>query len=432
MTSVTFASSSGSVLYLKPRVRCGCRPCSRHTRCTVVEPTPTCCATRRVLQWVMPRGGLPKVTLMIVVATSSLCSFGRPRPGLSSSRAAMPPLDITDDDRSTLTTWSRSRALPQRLVLRARIVLLAAEGMPNRQIAAKTATSQPTVHLWRSRYASGGIAALELDQPGRGRPKQHGEEVATKIISVTLGKPPRGMTHWSTRLVAEQVGVGSTTVHRVWREHGLQPHRTRGFKYSTDPELEAKVTDVIGLYLHPPEKALVLCVDEKSQIQALDRTQPLLPMRPGQPERRTHDYVRHGTATLFAAFDIASGSVTGRTYARHRHQEFLKFLKVIDERYPGVDIHLVLDNYRTHKHPVVKEWLAEHLRFQLHFTPTSASWMNQVETWFSILHRQAIQRGVFRSVRALIATIARFLDTWDEHKLSLIHISEPTRQAEIS
>jgi transposase len=327
-----------------------------------------------------------------------------------------PPLVITDDDRGTLTTWSRSRALPQRLVLRARIVLLAAEGMPNRQIAAKTATSQPTVQLWRSRYASGGIAALELDQPGRGRPKRHGEEIATKIISVTLGKPPRGMTHWSTRLVAEQVGVGSTTVHRIWREHGMQPHRTRSFKYSTDPELEAKVTDVIGLYLHPPEKALVLCVDEKSQIQALDRTQPLLPMRPGQPERRTHDYVRHGTATLFAAFDIASGSVTGRTYARHRHQEFLKFLQVINERYPGVDIHLVLDNYRTHKHPVVTAWLAEHPRFQLHFTPTSASWMNQVETWFSILHRQAIQRGVFRSVRALIATIARFLDTWDEHK----------------
>ena len=257
-----------------------------------------------------------------------------------------PPLLITDDDRGTLTTWSRSRALPQRLVLRARIVLLAAEGMPNRQIAAKTATSQPTVQLWRSRYASGGIAALELDQPGRGRPKRHGEEIATKIISVTLGKPPRGMTHWSTRLVAEQVGVGSTTVHRIWREHGLQPHRTRSFKYSTDPKLETKVTDVIGLYLHPPEKALVLCVDEKSQIQALDRTQPLLPMRPGQPERRTHDYVRHGTATLFAAFDIASGSVTGRTYARHRHQEFLKFLQVINERYPGVDHHDLIHEHQ--------------------------------------------------------------------------------------
>src|SRR5665213_1117329 len=414
MTSVTFASSSGSVLYLKPRVRCGCRPCSRHTRCTVVEPTPTCCATRRVLQWVMPRGGLPKVTLMIVVATSSLCSFGRPRPGLSSSRAAMPPLDITDDDRSTLTTWSRSRALPQRLVLRARIVLLAAEGMPNRQIAAKTATSQPTVHLWRSRYASGGIAALELDKPGRGRPTLHSEEVATTIISVTLGKPPRGMTQWSTRLVAQQVGVGSTTVHRWWREHGLQPHRTRGFKYSTDPELEAKVTDVIGLYLHPPEKALVLCVDEKSQIQALDRTQPLLPMRPGQPERRTHDYVRHGTTTLFAALDVATGEVTGRCYARHRYEEFLRFLQRLARVYPTQELQLVVDNYRTHKHPVVRAWLADNPRIHLHFTPIGGSWMNQVETWFSILQRRAIARGVFRSVPALVAAIGRFLTGWNK------------------
>ncbi len=336
-----------------------------------------------------------------------------------------PPLHLSDDDCSALITWSRSRALPQRLVLRARIVLLAAEGVPNLQIAQRAGTSQPTVRLWRSRFATGGVAALEMDRPGRGRPKVHDEHLASRIITMTLRKPPRGMTHWSSRFLAEKIGVSATTVQRVWREHNLQPHRVRGFKYSTDPELEAKVTDVIGLYLHPPEKALVLCVDEKSQIQALDRTQPLLPMRPGQPERRTHDYVRHGTATLFAAFDIASGTVTGRVYPRHRHQEFLKFLKVIDQRYPRIDLHLVLDNYRTHKHPVVKAWLAEHQRFHLHFTPTSASWMNQVETWFSILHRQAIQRGVFRSVRALMAAIGRFLDNWEARKHPFAWVKTP-------
>lgn len=337
----------------------------------------------------------------------------------------VPPLQLVDDDRATLTTWSRSRALPQRLVLRARIVLLAAEGVANRQIAQRLGTSQPTVQLWRERYESGGLTALEIDKPGRGRPKVLGDDVTAKVISLTLGKPPRGITHWSTRLVAERLGVSATTVHRIWRERDVQPHRTRGFKYSTDPDLEAKVSDVIGLYLHPPEHALVLCVDEKSQIQALDRTQPLLPMRPGQPERRTHDYVRHGTATLFAAFDVATGEVTGKVYTRHRHQEFLAFLKVIDQRYPDIEIHVVLDNYRTHKHPVVKAWLLENPRFHLHFTPTSASWLNQVETWFSILHRQAIERGVFRSVRNLMDAIRRFLDTWDEHKHPFAWVKTP-------
>ena len=328
--------------------------------------------------------------------------------------APAPPLALTDDAFSALTTWSRSRALPQRLVLRARIVLLASEGVPNRQIALRLGASAPTVQLWRSRFEAGGVAALEIDKPGRGRPKVLGEEFTARVVSTVLRTPPPGMSHWSVRVLAETLQASPTAVHRVLRERGLQPHRTRGFKYSTDPELEAKVTDVIGLYLHPPENALVLCVDEKSQIQALDRTQPLLPMRPGQVERHTHDYVRHGTATLFAAFDIASGTVTGRTYSRHRHQEFLKFLKVIDQTYPDLEIHLVLDNYRTHKHPVVRAWLAMNPRFHLHFT--SASWLNQVETWFSILHRQAIQRGVFHSVRSLMAKIQQFLVTWDDHK----------------
>jgi transposase len=329
---------------------------------------------------------------------------------------AAPALLLDDDSRTALTAWTRSRTLPQRQVLRAQIVLLAAEGIANSTIAEQLHCSIPTVLLWRQRFRDTGVTGLEEDAPGRGRPRTHDEQVVAKIISATLGRPPKGETHWSSREVAERVGVSKSTVLRVWGDHDLQPHRTRGFKYSTDPELEQKVTDVVGLFLHPPEKAVVLCVDEKSQIQALDRTQPLLPMRPGQVERRTHDYVRHGTATLFAALDIATGEVTGRTYARHRHQEFLKFLQLVARRYPRGQLHLVLDNYRTHKHPEVQAWLAHHPRFHLHFTPTSSSWLNQVETWFSIVHRKAIRRGVFRSVAHLKDAIQRFLDAWNEHK----------------
>ena len=335
---------------------------------------------------------------------------------LSMANRPAPALRLDDDQRAALSTWARSRALPQRQVLRARVVLLAAEGVANSAIAARLQCSEPTVRLWRRRFDEAGIAGLEEDAPGRGRPPVHDERVVAKVLSVTLGRPPKGETHWSSRAVAEKVGVSSTTVLRIWRDHDVQPHRTRTFKYSTDPELTAKVTDVIGLYLHPPEKAVVLCVDEKSQIQALDRTQPLLPLRPGQPERRTHDYVRHGTATLFAALDVATGEVTGRTYARHRHQEFLRFLQLVARRYPRGPLHLVLDNYRTHKHPDVQLWLARHPRFHLHFTPTSASWLNQVETWFSIVHRKAIRRGVFRSVAHLKDAIQRFLDAWNENK----------------
>ena len=327
-----------------------------------------------------------------------------------------PPVALDDDQRTALTTWARSRALPQRQVLRARMILLAAEGVSHVAIAEQLGCSEPTVRLWRQRFTDAGIAGLEEDAPGRGRPATYDERLVAKVITVTLGKPPRGETHWSSRAVAGRVGVSKSTVLRIWQDHDLQPHRTRGFKFSTDPDLEPKVSDVVGLYLHPPEKAVVLCVDEKSQIQALDRTQPLLPLRQGQVERRTHDYVRHGTATLFAALDIATGEVTGRCYARHRHQEFLRFLELINTRYPDVELHLVLDNYRTHKHPAVRDWLDHHPRFHLHFTPTSASWMNQVETWFSIVHRKAVRRGVFRSVAHLKDAINRFLDAWNVNK----------------
>lgn len=323
---------------------------------------------------------------------------------------------LTEEQRTALTAWSRSRVLPQRQVLRARIVLLAAEGVPTNSIATRLGCSIPTARLWRRRFAEAGLAGLEEDAPRRGRPPLYDQRTIARVISVTLGKPPRGETHWSSMAVAERVGVSASTVLRIWREQKIQPFRTRSFKFSTDPELVGKVIDVVGLYLHPPERAVVLCVDEKAQIQALDRTQPLLPMRPGQVERRTHDYVRHGTATLFAALDVASGEVTGRTYARHRHQEFLRFLQLIATRYPRGQLHLVLDNYRTHKHPEVQLWLSKHPRIRLHFTPTSASWMNQVETWFSIVHRTAIRRGVFRSVPHLKDAVQRFIDTWNAHK----------------
>jgi transposase len=335
---------------------------------------------------------------------------------LSMANHAAAPLPISDDQRAALTVWSKSRVLPQRQVLRAQIVLKAADGVATAEIARVLQTSEPTVRLWRGRFAEAGIPSLEEDAPGRGRPATYDQKTINRIVSVTLGRPPQGETHWSSAAVADRVGVSATTVLRVWRDHKLQPHRARGFKFSTDPDLTDKVTDVVGLYLHPPEKAVVLCVDEKSQIQALDRTQPLLPMRPGQVERRSHDYVRHGTATLFAALDIATGEVTGRCYARHRHQEFLTFLQLVAKRYPKIEIHMVLDNYRTHKHPVVREWLEANPRFHLHFTPTSASWMNQVETWFSILQRKTIRRGVFRSVGSLQSAVHRFIDAWNDHK----------------
>ena len=236
------------------------------------------------------------------------------------------------------------------------------------------------------------------------------------MITTTLQAPPEGATHWSTRSLAEQLAVSHMTVHRVWRDAGLEPHRSRTFKFSNDPELEAKVNDVVGLYLHPPDKAIVLSIDEKSQIQALDRTQPLLPMKPDQIEGRTHDYKRHGTTTLFAALDVATGEVTGACAERHRTEDFLAFLKLVARAYPRRQLHLVLDNVSTHQQEEIGKWLDKHRRIHLHFTPTGASWMNQVEVWFSILQRRAINRGVFRSVAALIDAIERFLAAWNDHK----------------
>jgi len=320
---------------------------------------------------------------------------------------------LTAAERDDLSSIRRAPSSPQGLVLRAGIALMAADGASNDAIAQAVGCSLPTVVLWRHRTAQRGVTGL-YDAAGRGRPAAYGADVTNKIIATTMRRPPRGKTHWTSREVADRVGVSQTTVSRVWRTHRLQPHRTRSFKFSADPALVEKVTDVVGLYLHPPEKAIVLCADEKSQIQALDRTQPMLPLRPGQVERRTHDYVRHGTTTLFAALELATGTVTGRCYNAHRHQEFLNFLNVLAKAYPRGEIHLVLDNYTTHLHPKVRMWLQRHKRFHLHFTPTSGSWMNQVETWFSILTRQAIRRGAFTSLRALTDAIERFIDQWNE------------------
>jgi transposase len=316
------------------------------------------------------------------------------------------------EDRAELTRWMRTPSLRAGLAQRARIVLLADEGLGTNEIVARVGVSKPTVIAWKKRYAAEGIAGLD-DRPKPGRPAQV-DEVA--VVLATLEPPPEklGVTHWSSRLLAEQLGISNVWVAKIWKRWGLQPWRRETFKFSTDPELEAKIRDVVGLYLNPPDKAVVLSIDEKSQIQALDRTAPILPMRPGLPEKATHDYVRHGTTTLFAALEIATGKVTDACYPRHRHEEFLRFLKHVAKTYPRVKLHIVVDNYATHKHPNVQAWLARNRRITLHFTPTSGSWLNMVEIFFGIITRQAIRRGSFTSVKDLTAAIETFIDGWNE------------------
>ncbi|KRB47903.1 transposase [Terrabacter sp. Root181] len=302
------------------------------------------------------------------------------------------------------------------LAQRARIVLLAADGESNTAIAARVGVSRPTVIDWRNRYAAQGISGLD-DDPRSGRPRTIDHR---RIVAVTLRPPPKkyGVTHWSSRLLGRHLGISNGTVAKAWRDYGVAPWRVETFKFSTDPELVGKVVDVVGLYLAPPENAIVLSIDEKSQIQALDRTAPMLPMQPGLPERRTHDYKRHGTTTLFAALEIATGKVTGACKPRHRHQEFLAFLKQVARAYPdtgdGVQLHLVMDNYAAHKRIEIRDWLAANPRIHVHFTPTSGSWLNLVEVWFGIIERQAIHRGTFGSVKDLNAKIRAFVDGWND------------------
>lgn len=329
---------------------------------------------------------------------------------------AAPALTLREGDRGELERLHRSTAARAGEVLRARIVLAAADGEANERIAERLATSKATVLKWRGRYQAKGLAGL-ADEARSGRPRTIDH---ARIVSVTLAPPPKkyGVTHWSTRLLARHLNIGNKTVATAWREYGVQPWRSETFKFSTDPELVAKVTDVVGLYLDPPENAIVLCVDEKSQIQALDRTAPMLPMQPGLPERRTHDYKRNGTSTLFAALEIATGRITGACKPRHRHQEFLAFLKQVAKAYPddgtGQELHLVMDNYAAHKKAEVRDWLAANPRIHVHFTPTSGSWLNLVEVWFGIIERQAIHRGSFGSVKDLNAKIRAFIDGWND------------------
>ena len=315
---------------------------------------------------------------------------------------------IKAGERRRLKALIAAPRTSQKAVLRSRIILLASHGCSNNQIAKELETSRPTVIQWRQRFEQNGLDGLE-DIPRPGRTPSLSESKVRQVVQATQFKKPKNATHWSTRSLAKELGISHTIVHRIWQECNLKPHRTETFKISQDPEFVEKVRDIVGLYLNPPDRALVLCLDEKTQIQALDRTQPLLPLRPGQVERATHDYVRHGTTSLFAAFDIASGKVIAECYQRHRHQEMLRFLQRIDHEVPDeLDVHLVLDNYCTHKHRKVREWLSQRPRFHVHFTPTSASWLNQVELWFSILTRKRIRRGVFRSLKSLIAALREY------------------------
>lgn len=323
-----------------------------------------------------------------------------------------PAITLTDKDRKTLQSWSRGRSTPARLVQRARIVLLAADGRENIDIANEIGTDRQTVGRWRTRFLKEGIEGIRKDRPRAGRTRRKRQAVAEKIISKTTREKPQNATHWSTRTLAAELGINATLVHRVWKDAGLKPHLTRTFKLSNDPEFVEKLVDVVGLYLDPPKHALVLSADEKSQVQALDRTQPGLPLKRGRAGTMTHDYKRHGTTTLFAAMEMAEGRIISRCMSRHRHQEWIKFLRLIDEQTPpGLDLHVIADNYAAHKHPKVKSWLARHPRFHMHFIPTSSSWLNLIERWFREITDKQIRRGSFTSVPQLIDAITGFIET---------------------
>lgn len=320
-------------------------------------------------------------------------------------------LKLTEAERQQLQAWTRRRKTAQALALRSRIVLACAKGLDNLSVADELDVTPQTVSKWRGRFVRERLDGL-TDAPRPGAPRTVQDADVEAVITRTLESKPKDATHWSTRAMAKQAGLSQSTISRIWRAFGLQPHRQETFKLSTDPLFVEKTRDIVGLYLDPPVKAMVLCVDEKSQIQALDRTQPVLALAPGVPERQTHDYMRHGTTTLFAALDIATGKVIGRLHRRHRSQEFLKFLKTIDQQVPeDLDVHLVMDNYGTHKTQTVKNWFVRHPRFHVHFTPTSASWLNQVERWFATLTQKQIRRGTHRSTQQLEQAIRDYLAT---------------------
>jgi len=327
-----------------------------------------------------------------------------------------PLVELNSEQRTALERLARQRSAPARVVERARIVLLAAEGLENKQIARRMRVTPEKAARWRDRFLAGGIVALEKDAPRPGRTRTITNRRVKKVVEMTLHQKPARATHWSTRTMAAAAGISEASVRRIWRAHGLKPHQVRAFKLSRDPEFTEKLKDIVGLYLNPPEHALVLCADEKSQIQALDRTQPGLPMKKGRCGTMTHDYKRHGTATLFAALDALEGQVISMCDDRHRHQEWLKFLRVIDYVVPtGKEVHMIVDNYATHKHPKVERWLRRHPRFHMHFTPTGCSWLNMVERFFRDLTENRLRRGVFRSVEELIEAIGEYIDHHNEH-----------------
>lgn len=321
---------------------------------------------------------------------------------------------LSESERIRLEQWIRAGSTPQQVVLRARMILAASQGSQDKQIATQLRVHRLSVALWRQRVRQQGIGCVWEIASGRGRKPRYGAAVTGRIVKATLQDKPKGSTHWSTRTLAKVQKVSKNTIHRIWQEHRLKPHLTKSFKLSRDPKFLEKLTDVVGVYLTPPQNAVVLCVDEKSQIQALDRTQPGLPLKPGRCGTFTHDYKRHGTTTLFAALHVVEGRVIGQCYPRHRHQEFLKFLQRLDGEFPGeVQLHLILDNYSTHGHERVRRWLVKHPRFVLHFIPTSSSWLNLVERWFAELSEKAVRRGAFRSVQDLEGAIEEFLAAWN-------------------
>jgi transposase len=321
---------------------------------------------------------------------------------------------LSEGEREQLESWARRGKSAQALAQRSRIVLAAAEGLKNTEISQRLSLDQTTVRKWRSRFARDRLDGL-VDEPRPGRPRTIGDAQVEEVIVRTLESTPKDATHWSTRSMAAEVGLSQTAVSRIWRAFGLQPHRSGTWKLSKDPQFVAKVRDIVGLYLDPPERAVVLCVDEKSQIQALDRTAPILPMLPGTPERATHDYKRSGTSSLYAALDITTGKVIGSLHARHRAIEFKKFLATLDREVPAeLDVHVILDNSSTHKTPAIQRWLLAHPRFVLHFTPTSSSWLNLVERWFSELTTKKLRRATHRSVQALNNDIRAWIDTWND------------------
>jgi len=325
-------------------------------------------------------------------------------------------LALSADQLEQLEQWLAAHGTPQQVALRCRIVLAAVQGGSDLSIAAGLDVNRHTVTLWRKRFAEQGLECLWQIAAGRGRKPIFGIEQIKAVVDATLQTKPKGMTHWSCRLMAKRQGMSKSTISNIWRSHNLKPHRVKTFKLPRDPKFVEKLTDVIGLYLNPPEHALVLCVDEKSQIQALDRTQPGLPLKKGRCGTMTHDYKRNGTTTLFAALELLEGKVIGQCYQRHRHQEFLRFLRHLDREFPATrSLHLVIDNYGTHSHPAVKAWLTRHPRFVVHFVPTSCSWLNLIERWLRELTTKRIRRDSFPSVPDLIAAIGEFLEAWNEN-----------------